>query len=224
MKKILTIVCVVIAAYGVAAQERIPFNGLIINSAGKGVKAKFQVQGTNLVSFSDKYGRFGFMNMQPEDTLLVHFLREEHKIGVGGRRSLRIVVDGETVVSADADAALVAAGEEYVHQRERIMGGTVIYGEDLRRSGFNTLTSALTNHVPGMTVLPSGQVQFRVGGSINSPTYALILFDGHETASLSDINLYDVGTVEILKETPLYGFRGGNGVVVVKSRAYEGKR
>ena len=64
-----------------------------------------------------------------------------------------------------------------------------------------------------------GRVAIRGLGSVNSGVYALILFDNSEVKSLDEINLFDVESVEVIRDGTLYGFRGANGVIKVRSRS-----
>ena len=61
--------------------------------------------------------------------------------------------------------------------------------------------------------------------SINGSSAVLILCDGMEKR-LEIISIYDVKSVEIIKGSNMYGFRGVNGVILVTTMSGEdaGKR
>ncbi|MBQ2143184.1 MAG: hypothetical protein II204_08540, partial [Alistipes sp.] len=56
--------------------------------------------------------------------------------------------------------------------------------------------------------------------SINGSSAVLILCDGMETR-LELISIYDVKSVEIIKGSNMYGFRGVNGVILVTTMSGE---
>ena len=65
----------------------------------------------------------------------------------------------------------------------------------------------------------NGELTLRGRNSINLSSKPLILVDGAEVEDLSMVSVYDVETVTILKEGGLYGMRGANGVISVKTRS-----
>ena len=77
----------------------------------------------------------------------------------------------------------------------------------------------LQGRVPGVQIVGTS---IRIRG-INTATGnpdALIILDGMEVSDVSDLNPADVASVEVLKdsEATLYGMRGANGVVIIKTK------
>ncbi|MCF0168684.1 MAG: TonB-dependent receptor plug domain-containing protein, partial [Bacteroidales bacterium] len=56
--------------------------------------------------------------------------------------------------------------------------------------------------------------------SIISSTDPLILVDGAEMYDISSLNPNDVATITVLKDasTTIYGTRGANGVIIIKTK------
>ena len=77
----------------------------------------------------------------------------------------------------------------------------------------------LQGKVPGVQVVGTS-IRIR-GISSNNNTDALIIVDGMEVSDVSDLNPADVASVEVLKdsEATLYGMRGANGVVIIKTKS-----
>ena len=78
----------------------------------------------------------------------------------------------------------------------------------------------LQGRVPGVQIVGTS---IRIRG-INTATGnpdALIILDGMEVSDVSDLNPADVASVEVLKdsEATLYGMRGANGVVIIKTKS-----
>jgi len=69
-------------------------------------------------------------------------------------------------------------------------------------------------------------VRIRGGSSIkggNTPLYVLdgVVIDPGPNGYLTGVNLNDIESIEVLKEpaeTALYGMRGSNGVIVIKTK------
>lgn len=106
-----------------------------------------------------------------------------------------------------------------------------ISGSNLEEVPATNLGSALQAKVPGVTIVkasgdPSAAASIRLRGStsINGDQSPLIIIDGVITdGSLSDINMQDVESIEIVKGaagSSLYGSLAGNGVIqIITKRA-----
>lgn len=106
-----------------------------------------------------------------------------------------------------------------------------IDGSNLEEVPATNLGSALQAKVPGVTIVkasgdPSAAASIRLRGStsINGDQAPLIIIDGVITdGSLSDINMQDVESIEIVKGaagSSLYGSLAGNGVIqIITKRA-----
>ena len=195
----------------------VPFNGLVVDADGAGVRVRVKVKGTDKVTTADKRGRFGLTNVADSDVLVVSYRRDEFEIPVAGRKSLKILWTGDTGYSASESDELADLGFMYVKRREKIDSSSGISGDELRRLGTSNLRDALLSRVPGL-MLVNGEICVRGIGSINSGNGALILCDGHET-SINSININEVESVEVLKGSNMYGFRGANGVILIKTKS-----
>ena len=84
--------------------------------------------------------------------------------------------------------------------------------------------------VPGVwiTRTPDGGIAIRIRGttSLNASNAPLYVVDGMAiqagpNGSLTGINPYDIETIEVLKDaasTSMYGSRGANGVIIIKTK------
>lgn len=203
----------------IMAQEdasQVPFNGIITDISGKPVKnAKIYIVNDKYYSRSDKEGKFGLTNVQPDDTLHVKFKKEVYDIPVNGRKSIRIHL-GDQLLS-DEDDELVSFGYGWVKRRESAAPSNGISGEVLRRVGKSNLLDCMVGLVPGVNI-SDGKVVIRGIGTINGSTDPLFMVDNTEVASLDYINVYDVDHVEVMKDASIYGARGANGAILVYTR------
>ena len=91
--------------------------------------------------------------------------------------------------------------------------------------GTQDLESAIVGRVAGVTML-NGEIIIRNTGKVNATNAsqaALILVDGSEVARLSMVNVQDVESVTVLKDGTIYGMRGANGVILIKTRSGNSK-
>ena len=228
MKYLLSFVFALYFMGGLQAQqaESVPFNGLIEDASGKPMaKVKIELKGVGVYTYSDKEGRFGFTNLKADDVLIFIRKRERVEVPVEGRRSLHVVMlDGDKPKSSES-AELIDTGFGYVKKREYTNSSGTISGEFLRRMGTQDLEAAILGRVAGVTKV-NGQIVIRNVGTVN-PTNAsqaaLILVDGSEVANLSMVNVQDVETVTVQKDGTMYGLRGANGVILIKTRSGDSK-
>jgi TonB-dependent SusC/RagA subfamily outer membrane receptor len=101
-----------------------------------------------------------------------------------------------------------------------------VNSQDLSQINAGNLNQKLTGQVAGVTVgndnSPGGAAMVRIRGfgsiNSNSPLYVV---DGVPIANLNTINPNDIESVNVLKDpstTAIYGVRGANGVVLIKTK------
>lgn len=214
----LFLVGLVISAF---AEE--PFNGLLLDREMKPKKGvKIYVKDPKRYTTTDKKGRFGLTDVQPDDTLrLVVSKKETLLVPVDGRRGIRIVLAGDKSVQAENDDDIANTGYGYVKRREFTGVSSGISGDRLRATGARDIISALKGLVPGLTVTGStGNQSVNIRGikSLTLSSEPLYVLDGVVVSSLDFISLYDVDHVEVIKDASQYGSRGANGAIVVTTK------
>ena len=197
---------------GAIAQE--PFNGLITGVDGKGIKANVVVKGSDKRTRADGKGRFGLTDIKADDTLYIIYKRDTTMGAVEGRKSIHITLAerGEVIKSEESEE-LMNYGFGYVKRRESVDYSSGISGDRLRATGASDLRKAIMMCYPGLKYI-NGELCLITQNSINGSSAVLILCDGIES-NLDYINIHDVKSVEIIKGSNMYGFRGVNGVVLV---------
>lgn len=224
MKRFVLLCAIAIALCATAfAQQRsddVPFNGMVIDATGKGMaRVNVWVKGTERRTTTDKHGRFGLLNVDEMDVLVFSHKGFRVELPVRERKSLSVMIVDQRIASADECPALVDVGYGYVKRREYNSNYNVITGEELRQSVNPDLESILVSRVPGM-VRSNGELTLRGKNSINLSSSPLILVDGAQVDDLSMVSVHDVETVTILRDGGIYGMRGANGVISVKTRSY----
>ena len=208
------LLCMAFIATTALAEE--PFNGLITRLDGSGVKANIVVKGGDKRTRSDGKGRFGFTDIKGNETLYIIVKRDTTAVELQGHKSIHIVLaEAGEVVSNDESEELMNYGFGYVKRRESIDYSSGISGDKLRATGTSDLRKAIMMCYPGLKYI-NGELCLMTQNSINSKSGVLILCDGVE-CNLDYINIHDVKSVEIIKGSNMYGFRGVNGVVLIKT-------
>ena len=107
---------------------------------------------------------------------------------------------------------------------------SVVTAEDIARVPGPSIEQVLMTRFPGVIVTPTSDggisVHIRGIGSFlasNEPLYVIddVPMKLARGASLRSINPYDIESIAVLKEpseTALYGVRGANGVIVIKTK------
>ena len=108
--------------------------------------------------------------------------------------------------------------------------GSTVTSEDIERTPSEPIEKVLMGRFPGVLVTRTadGGIAVRIRGATSfrgspEPLYVLDGFpiEPGPNGGLTGINPYDIASIEVLKgpaETAMYGMRGGNGVIVIKTK------
>lgn len=212
MRGVLITIFALLSIITASAQE--PFNGRITTPEGKGIRARIYVENRDKQTVSDSKGRFGLTDIEAHDILRIVYKRTTLTIKVDGRRSIDIVWSGVSEsYHAEESEELMNYGFGYVKRRESLDYSSGISGDRLRATGAKSLVEAIQMCYPGLRYI-NGELCLLTQNSINGSSAVLILVDGNEI-NPDMINIHDVKSVEIIKGSNMYGFRGANGVVLI---------
>lgn len=116
-------------------------------------------------------------------------------------------------------------------EKDRLTGAvTTVNAEEARQAGAKSLAEMLAGRVAGVdvTTAPGGGIKVRIRGShsMTGNNEPLFVVDGMPLMNTSngvlrDINPYDIESISVLKDvasTAIYGVRGGNGVILIRTR------
>ena len=104
-----------------------------------------------------------------------------------------------------------------------------VTSEDIQRAPGQSIEEILKGRVAGVTVTRTdGGIAVRIRGATsiygsNEPLYVVdgVAITPGPGGSLTGIDPYDIESIEVLKDpadTALYGMRGANGVIVIKTK------
>jgi len=109
-------------------------------------------------------------------------------------------------------------------------GARTVTSEDIDRNPGQPIEKILEGRFPGVEVTraPDGGIAVRIrgGSSFTGSNQPLYVIDGMPIepgpgGSLTGINPKDIASIQVLKdptETAMYGLRGANGVIVIKTK------
>ena len=119
MKRLTAFVLSLFAFVNVYSADNVPFNGLICDIDGLGMKVQISVKGSEKRTVSGKDGKFGLTNIKADDVLQLRYKKLRFEVAVEGRQSLKIVIaDDGSLQSVTDEQSLVDAGMDYVLRRE----------------------------------------------------------------------------------------------------------
>jgi len=174
------------------------------------------------------------------DSLFIYFYDPEDLFTKGEYRDTNAIPLGqlEKVVLVSGRSAEGAAGigiqfiprfiEPSIPKPRSDNNGAVgeVSGQNLSQVAAGTLNQKMTGQVAGVIVgndnSPGGAAMVRIRGfgsiNSNSPLYVV---DGVPITNINTINPNDIESVNVLKDpstTAIYGVRGANGVVLIKTK------
>lgn len=212
-------------AVSALAQEAVPFNGVLIDGKGKPIRRARVYVNEDRYTQSDKEGRFGLTNVQGDDTIRVRYNKHTYEIPVAGRTALTIRILPDLKSESEETPTLLDFGFNFVKQREYAGYDSRITGEELMRTGCTDILSALSGMIPGLNISYDDEkgtyvVDIRGNGQAADLT-PLYVVDDIVVPSIDHIHLNQVLYVIVMKSGNMYGARGGNGAIVVRTKSAE---
>lgn len=223
---------VVFSFSDVYAQEKTNISGKVLDSRGEAlIGALVVVKDSSKGTSTDVNGDYTLEGVSKGDILvfrLVGFVPQEKKVDIESTINVILL---ESELSLD-EVEIVAFGTQ---KKESVIGSITTLAPTNLRAPTSNLTTALAGQVAGViSYQRSGEpgadnADFFVRGiaSFGFNTSPLILIDNIESSSseLARLNPDDIESFSVMKDataTALYGSRGANGVVLVRTK--EGKR
>ena len=202
------------------------------------------VQGTTRGTITDSDGNYTLTNVPGNAMLVFSFVgMKDQQIAVVGESSINVTMEEETV--GVKEVVVTALG---IKKQARSLGysTTEVKGDDFTAARDMNLGNALTGKVAGVSVsnnatgaAGSSRVIIRGNASLtgnNQPLYVIdgVPFDNTSQGSagqwggvdlgdgLSNIDPDNIASVQVLKgaaASALYGFRGGNGAILISTKS-----
>ncbi|MFY0650377.1 MAG: SusC/RagA family TonB-linked outer membrane protein [Cyclobacteriaceae bacterium] len=205
--------------------EDVDISGKVTDENGQGLPGASIVQvGTAIGTTSDLDGNYK-LSVSEGATLKISFvgyLSQEVQVGSQSVIDIKMAVD-----AAQLDEIVIVG---YGTQKVTNLTGavTVITDEALENRAVNNASNLLAGLGSGITVVSTGGQPGKDGSTISirgNTTFGgsnepLVIIDGIE-GTLDIIDPNDIESISVLKDasaSAIYGVRGGNGVIVVKTK------
>jgi TonB-linked SusC/RagA family outer membrane protein len=184
------------------------------------------VKGTSSGTISNQEGRFTLQVTQADPVLIISYVGYKTiEFDVGSKQHLEFMMETDELTLNE----IWVIGYGFAKKRDLTGAITSVKGEKLRETAPFSTIEALQGRAAGVSVLlesarPGEEAIIRIRGNrslkaINDP---LFVIDGIPIVTgLSELNVLDIESVEILKDassTAIYGSRGANGVILISTK------
>ena len=200
--------------------------GTIVDATGEPViGANVVVAGTTNGTITDIDGNFSIANVSENAQLHVSYIGYvEQDIPVKGKSQFNITLSEDNDVLDE----VVVIGFGTVKKRDLTGSVASVKSETITQTPTASVTNAMQGRIAGLDVAPNsdGDMTIRIRGnrSINGSNEPLVIIDGVQGGSMSDINPDDVESIDVLKDassTAIYGSQGANGVIIITTKKAE---
>jgi TonB-linked SusC/RagA family outer membrane protein len=203
-------------------QNKGSITGTVSDQQGEPIiGANLFIKGTTVGIISDIDGKF-IIQAQPGDVLVVSYIGyNSQEITVGNQVSIDIVLS-EDLLRLDE---VVVVGYGTMKKKDITGAVSSVHTERLRAEMPKSVQEILRGNIPGLdigfstTAKGGGNFEIRGVNSLTASSVPLIVIDGIIFyGTMSDINPYDIQTVDVLKDASsaaVYGAKAANGVILI---------
>ena len=228
MKKKLLFCLFALIASATAAMAQVTVTGVVKDSGGPIIGASVVVKGSARGTTTNVSGEFSISVPNANTAVLdVRFVgMKSQDFPLNGKTSgIEITLEQDTQIIED----IVVIG--YGNTIRANLTGSVgsVSGAELAKVPVASAAEALVGKIAGVQVTmadgaPGSEVNIRIRGgtSVTQSNDPLFIVDGFPADNINDIPPTDIQSIDVLKDaslTAIYGARGGNGVVIVTTKA-----
>lgn len=183
------------------------------------------VSGTSKGTVSDASGHYSLPDVSASDSLTFSFVGyKTQTIAAKGQKA----IDVQMAPNVSELNQLVVIG--YGTSKKKDLTGAIssVSTDQLKNENPTSVQDVLRANVPGLSVgfstnaKPGGDFQIRGDNTLNAGSSPLIVLDGViYYGALSDINPYDIKSVDVLKDASaaaVYGAKAANGVIAITTK------
>ena len=184
------------------------------------------VKGTTRGTVTNADGEYSLSNV-PEDAILQFSFvgMKTVEIPVAGKSDIDVILEDMSIGINE----VVAIGYGTMKKANITGAQTGVKAENLEGRAVTTLQEALAGKMAGVVVqnvngMPGQETTMRIRGqnSLGADTDPLYVVDGITMTSITDVNLQDVESIEVIKDAAsaaIYGARGANGVILITTKS-----
>ncbi len=222
----LTLLLALVTSFSFAQEKTITGN---VTSASDGLPlpgVSVVVQGTARGVQTDFDGNYSIKAASNESLVFSYLGLKTRTIAVGGKTVINVALEEDAEVLSE----VVVQGYRTATKEKSSIASVTISAETIENRPNASVVQTLSGQVAGLNITTaSGQpgansnVNLRGVSSINGNTEPLFIIDGTpvDEDNFRSLNPQDIASVSVLKDagaTAIYGNRGANGVVIIKTR------
>ena len=217
MKKVLFLSFFLLCCMSSHAQLK----GVVTNAKDKPEKnMMIRLKNASDTTYTDNNGTFRFERTTANDTLVVAFSsRYDAVIPLGDMHDISIKMNKKyCVVRNNGNQENLTI--EYQRSQKKALLDNIITREQIEEMSASNIYDILRYNIQGVKVVDNTE-----GSRIiirNNPTEPLFVVDGIYFESSAEVDIRvsatDIERIEILRDGEGYGYRGGNGVIVITSK------
>jgi len=232
MKKLIGLIaCLMLFGLSSTWAQSKSVTGMVTDQSGVGLPGvSVSIKGTSAGTSTDIDGKWA-LSVKSDDVIIISFVgMKSQEIRIGNKITFKIILE-ENRVAVD-EVVVTAMGRT---RKKKAIGyaSQEVKAEELLKVRTPDLNNALVGKVSGVRFLGGSGAKFDAGSIAlrgttsldakgNSPIYVI---DG-VIASANSLNMDNVEAVNVLKgpaATALYGQRGNNGAIIIKTRSASGE-
>ena len=170
-------------------------------------------------TITDLDGNFTIKVNQGETLQLTYTGYKAKTVSVDSGAQLNIAMEPDAIGLED----VVVIGFGTVKKRDLTGSVSSIKADAIIQTPTTSVANALQGRVSGLDV-NGDELRIRGNRSINGSNDPLVIIDGVQGGSMSDLNPNDIESVDVLKDassTAIYGSQGANGVIIITTKRPE---
>lgn len=206
------------AEQNVQAQNQQQIKGNVVDEFGEPmIGVTIKVKGSIEATITDLDGNFT-IKAAPNATLELSYVGYvTENIKASAAQKVQMKPDSQMMDE------VVVIGFGTVKKRDVTGSVSSVKADQLLQAPTSDVATSLQGRVTGLDV-SGGELRIRGNRSINGSNEPLVIIDGVQGGSMSDINPQDVESIDVLKDassTAIYGSQGANGVIIITTKKAE---
>ncbi len=182
------------------------------------VNANVEVKSTKLAYKTDSLGIFEITCNQPDRVRVTANGFVPRSVKIKDKTKLILV---NLILDNKPDSRDIAIGYGHIKNHEKLNAAMGLTEDFISFNSYATMWDLLRGRFPGL-MIRNGQVLIRGIETFGADNGALVVIDGvaKQTSDLKNLPPHTVQSINILKDASaaIYGSRGANGVVIVKTK------
>lgn len=181
------------------------------------------LDGKNTNTMSNSKGEFR-IKLKPDVKKIAFFSFEDggFEIDYVGQARLEVIINHDfkmLTITPSLDGEFVETGYGRVSKNKLVGSISSVNSDRFENRVYKDIYEMIIGEVPGVTI-DGSRIRIRGISSINASNEPLLVVDGSPVFTISNISPYDVESINILKgsSAAIYGSRGANGVIVIKTK------